>query len=348
MIPVVAIAGSAEAGRAYDPPLRDAEAAAAAAAELGAELAAQGCHIVVHSSDPDFLECHVVRGYVGSGHARPGSVHMRGRYGTDADFEESRLHPAVFTGAREPTADWEVTYYRSLLSADALLLLGGGRSTFVAGIIGLSRRIPIAPVPTFGGSAEKVWIRFNSERSIATEEEVAVLAHPWREGSAKAIVAGLVAQLRRKADQARAEHRAERTARRRAVSGLVVALMLLVLSLALIPLAYATPAGAWQGTAVLVAAPLLASTWGAVIRNAYDAGGHWLRAAALGSAAGVISFLLFVAAQLATNPDLLAGDGPRQLVFFVLAIGFIGGFTSETVYARLRAQDVAEPAALHR
>jgi hypothetical protein len=62
--------------------------------------------------------------------------------------------------------------------------------------------------------------------------------------------------------------------------------------------------------------------------------------------AGAIAFLLFVAAQLSTNPDLLASERARQLVFFVLAVGFIGGFTSETVYRKLQSQDVAQTSVL--
>ncbi|MCO1596679.1 hypothetical protein M8C17_16100 [Micromonospora sp. RHAY321] len=346
MNPVVAIIGSAQVDRAYSPAVRDPEAAAAAAVELGAELAAQGCHIIVYSSDPRYLECDVVRGYVGSGRAERGSILVRGRYGKDVGFEEAHQNPSVFTVVPESTDDWEVAFYRSLLTADALLLVGGGRSTFIAGLLGLSRRVPIAPVAAFGGGAEKVWHRLNGERNVATEEEVALLARPWQPDAAQSIVAGLRTQVERHRVQEQAARQAERTARRRTVAGLVTALVLLVLAVATIPLAHAAPTGGWQAISVLVAAPLLASAWGAVVRNAYDGSGNWLRAAAVGSAAGVIAFLLFVAAQLSTNPDLLADGSARQLVFFVLAIGFIGGFTSETVYGKLRAQDVTQTSVL--
>ncbi|MEU7927247.1 hypothetical protein [Micromonospora sp. NPDC049107] len=338
MSPLVAIAGSAQVNRSYSPAVRDPEAAPAAAAELGAELARQGCGIVVYSSDPDYLERDVVRGYVGSGRATPGSILVRGRYQQDVDFEEAQRYPELFAVVPESTDDWEVSFYRSLLTADALLLVGGGRSTFIAGLIGLSRRIPVAAVAAFGGGAEKTWQRLNNERGVASEEEVALLARPWQLAAAGQIVTALRAQVRRRAE----EERAAGAAGRRTVVGLVTALVLLLLALATIPLAYAAPAGGWQNVAVLVAAPMIASVWGAIVRNAYDGNGNWLRAAALGSAAGVIAFLLFVAAQLSTNPGLLDGDAARRLVFFVLAIGFIGGFTSEVVYAKLRDQDVTQ------
>ncbi|GAB3981429.1 hypothetical protein [Plantactinospora veratri] len=136
------------------------------------------------------------------------------------------------------------------------------------------------------------------------------------------------------------------SARRRTLAGLGFALLLLAMALATIPVAFALPAGLWVNLTALVTAALLSSIWGAVIRNAHDGGAEWLRAAALGSAAGTIAFLLFVAAQLATNPDLFVGDGARRLIFFVLAIGFIGGFTSEVVYRKLRDQDVTQTSVL--
>lgn len=50
--------------------------------------------------------------------------------------------------------------------------------------------------------------------------------------------------------------------------------------------------------------------------------------------------------QLATNPSLITAPGTRSLTFFVLAVGFIGGFTSEVVYRKLRDRDVVDTSAL--
>ncbi|MGE5762679.1 MAG: hypothetical protein ACM3ZF_01965 [Mycobacterium leprae] len=53
--PLVAIVGSVDPTRSYDPPLRHPDVAAAAAGALGRELAGQGCDIVVYPSDPRFV-----------------------------------------------------------------------------------------------------------------------------------------------------------------------------------------------------------------------------------------------------------------------------------------------------
>ncbi|GGK40753.1 hypothetical protein GCM10010124_37000 [Pilimelia terevasa] len=346
MHPVVAIIGSADSSRDYEYPVREPVTAAAAAVAIGHELAAQGCQVVVFSGRPDYIEQAVVRGYVASGHAGTRSIHVRGRYGSDLTFDEMVEHPELFVVAPESTADWEVAFYRALLDVDAVVLLGGGRSTFIAGVLALSRRIPVVAVAAFGGAAERVWHRLNTERAHATDNDVSALAQPWQTGTAGAVVAALLAQHERVTAQLAADAETTRGARRRMVAGLLLALVVLLLTLATVPLAFAVPSGGWEMAAVLAAAPLLASVWGALVRNVYDGTGQWLRAAVLGSAAGSVAFLLFVAAQLSTTPDLFASDSPRRLVIFVIAIGFVGGFTSEVVYGKLRTQDVAQTSAL--
>ena len=64
--------------------------------------------------------------------------------------------------------------------------------------------------------------------------------------------------------------------------------------------------------------------------------------------AGAVAGLLFVAAQLATTPDVLDGPAARRLLLFVLPVGFIAGLTFDAVYSKLRTQDVADTTALTR
>lgn len=342
MQPTIAIVGGAESRSDYPDPVRDPQTALAAATEIGHELAALGCPIVVFSAKADFIEQAVVAGYVASGRAKPRSIAVVGRYGSDTQFAEYAADPDLFVVRPESTDDWEVSFYRSLLGVDGILLIGGGRSTFAAGIIALSRQIAVAPVAAFGGAAERVWHRFNSNRGPVSEDDVAVLARSWRAGMASTVAGSLLSQYGDSLQRKTAAERAGRSARRRTAAGLVSAFAVLLLALLTIPLAYAASAGTWRDISVLVAAPLLASTCGALVRNAYDGSGQWLRATVLGCAAGTVAFLLFVAAQLATNPELLDGGGVRRLIVFVLAIGFVGGFTSETVYHKLRDRDVVD------
>ena len=60
-----------------------------------------------------------------------------------------------------------MSYYRSLVEADGVLLVGGGRATFSTGLVALAFHIPALPVATFGGSAAKVWQALLGERGGA-------------------------------------------------------------------------------------------------------------------------------------------------------------------------------------
>ncbi len=347
----VVVVGSAASGRAYDPPLRSADAALDAAEQLGHELARQGCSIVVHSGDAAFIEGAVVRGYVASGLARPKSVQVRPRYGRadDLGFPELATHREVFDTVPEATTDWEVTYYRSLLAADGVIVIGGGRSTFVAGLLALSRRCALVAVAGFGGAAEKVWQRLSKEPNWATEDDVARMAEPWRDGLAADLVGALVGQHRRAEDDVERGQTAARSAARKLTTGLLSAAVLLVCAVAAIPLSYSLAQGTTGSVALLVAAPLLAATCGAVVRGALDGRSDWLRTGVLGAAAGTMTFLLFVAAQLAAVPDLLdSGGGVSRLLYFVIPLAFVAGLTFDAVYHKLRAQDVTPTAELQQ
>jgi hypothetical protein len=348
---VIVVVGSAELGRKYDPPLRSGEDASDAAALLGAELARQGCSIVVHSADPAFIEGAVVRGYVTSGHARPGSVRIRPRYGRadDLGFPEMVRHRELFDMMPEATSDWEVTYYRSLLAADGIVVIGGGRATFVAGLVALSQRTPLVAVSGFGGSGEKIWQRFTKEPNWATQQELARMAEPWRDGLAAELVTALVDQHGRRAEDQQWVHDSARHAVHKLTAGLLFGAVLLLCALATIPSSYNVSSGSAGSVALLVGAPLLAATCGAVVRGALDGRADWIRTAVLGATAGAMTFLLFVAAQLTATPDLLRADGAvSRLLYFVIPLGFVAGLTFDAVYHKLRTHDVVQSVALRQ
>jgi hypothetical protein len=156
--PLIAIVGSIDPGRPYDPPLRDVAEARQACVDLGRELAVQGCDLVVYSGAAGFAEGYVVRGYVESGAAGPKSIHVRSPMGaTSAEFPEAVARRDLFDMRIDPSSDWEVSYYRSLIETQGLVLIGGGRSTLVTGLLRLTFGIPMVPVATFGGNAAKAW-----------------------------------------------------------------------------------------------------------------------------------------------------------------------------------------------
>jgi hypothetical protein len=79
-----------------------------------------------------------------------------------------------------------------------------------------------------------------------------------------------------------------------------------------------------------------------VVRQHLAGAGITWRASVFGAAAGTVAFLLFVAAQRATDPDVLTGESAKRFIYFVLTIGFTAGIGFASVYAKLRKTDVTD------
>jgi len=339
--PVVAIVGSADSNRATQLSLRDADRAPDACEALGRELAAQGLDIIVYSSDPGFIEAAVVRGYAAFESRTPGSIQVRLPLGAETSrFSEARDRPELFDHRPDASQDWEVSFYRSLVETDGVLLLGGGRSTYVTGLIALAFRIPVVAVASFGGHAARVWQTLDRMRNDAEPEEIKRMGGEWRDELAAPLVASLVAQRQRRAAKEESARREASRDARRAFSSLLIGAVLLLLALGAIPLSSSWELGSGRALALLIGAPLLAATAGAIVRHSFDGGREWFRTAILGMAAGAIASLLFIAAQLLTTPDILESADARRLLFFVVPVGFVAGLTFDDVYRKLRAEDV--------
>lgn len=339
--PLIAIVGSVDPNRAQELDLKHVDQAAAACEALGRELAAQGLDIVVYSSAADFAEGDVVRGYAASDKAPPGSIQVRApQRATTVDFPAARNRPDLFDYRPDASQDWEVSYYRSLVETDGVLLIGGGRSTYVTGLIALAFGIPIAAVAGFGGRAVRVWEALERVRNDAAREEISLMGGAWREDKAAPLVRSLSAQIQRRQERRESEQRAVKRDARHASVGLLVAAVCVILAFGAIPLSYSFGPGAALSITLLVAAPLVAAIAGAIVRHSFDKGHDWLRTAILGMAVGGTAGLLFIAAQLLTSPDVLNTSDARRLLWFVVPVGFIAGLTFDAVYRKLRAQDV--------
>jgi len=340
--PLIAIVGSIDPHRSQELELRDTDQAAGACEALGRELAAQGLDIVVYSSAAQFVEGDVVRGYASSDDAPVRSIQVRAPQGSGTiQFPDGQSRPNLFDPRPDASQDWEVSYYRSLVETDGVLLVGGGRSTYITGLIALAFGIPIVAVASFGGRAVSVWQALDRVRNDAEPVEIALMgASGWSDDRAAPLVGCLTAQGQRRAARREAEHRdARRDARRSSVS-LLTAAVCVLLAFGAIPLSYAFTPGTGTSIALLIAAPLLAAIAGAIVRHSFDAGHEWFRTAILGMAVGGVSALLFIAAQLLTTPDVLTSPDARRLLWFVVPVGFVAGLTFDAVYRKLRAQDV--------
>src|SRR5688572_23770650 len=195
--PLIAIVGSVEAKREYEHPVRNHEQARAAGEALGRALAEKDCRLLVW--DCHFVEADVVRGYVASGKAKAKSIVVRYQASTDsASFPEIADNAELFDLQPSNSPRWEMTYYRSLNTVDGVILIGGGRSTLVTGLIALTYRIPLVTVRWFGGAAEEIWGWLRADQDLPTQAQINEMGVEWREPLAERWIDSLRDQRERR------------------------------------------------------------------------------------------------------------------------------------------------------
>ncbi len=362
--PLIAIIGSAQADRKYEPELVQPKTAKQAAVELGRELANKGFRILVYSSDPRFIEADFVQGFA-SVSKTPQSIEVRHPIKENTQFKEQKdqSQSRLFV-VRPEKGDWEMSFYLSLQDVDGIILMGGGSPTLIAGILAIKDRIPLLSIATFGGKARIVW-ELIPDNFLVTEFEKSQMAAQWNpQSSAKEWVRILSNQRealqKEKNTKKRREKAQSRTTQWYALLSAVI--FVVAVAIAVVGLSgMVTSYGILLG--LLFFCPLVAGISGATIRTAFD----WTQAsptqnnrtllstAALGLVVGGLSGVLFIVAQMTTIPALPGQDDvvtmitetqTQRLIPFALVIGFIGGLTLDAVVRKLIDSDIVDTKAL--
>jgi hypothetical protein len=342
--PVIAVSGSANAERQYRMPLRNLHQAEQVCREIGQQLADAGWDLLVFSEDTGFVEPWVVEGYRSSPAAEKGVIHVR----------QPRDHPATWTTEpggptirREPfpaAVGWELPFFGAVLEADALLAIGGARATRTAGIIALSRRIPVLPVIQFGGAAEQIWDELTNAENDTDREIRSTMAENFGSGTAERLVAALGEQRKRQLQRLKAERRATQAPERRMARQHLVGLALVAIAVAAGAAYYG-----WELAGVVGIAMVAAAGGALVSRQAPRRTGRQgnkeseessiVVSATRGAFAGLVTVLTYVVSQT-------LGSGPRDelanasITVFALVAGAVAGFTADRVLARIHPVEV--------
>jgi hypothetical protein len=350
--PLVAIVGGADPARnqlkgdegGYDPPV-DVKAANEMAVGLGAELARRGYRILVYHSGAAFIEAKVVEGFVGANPKLERSIIVRQPLmGAPVLFPEEKTHARLFSRRVDTSEEWEVSLYRSLAESDAVIIIGGGYSTFTAGQVAVGARVPILALEKSGGSARKVWRSVAPEVDLPNSDEHARMAHAPADETVRDWVDALDAQRRRRYAMETGPIR-----KHALYSGL---LFVAALGLALAShLAGVVNETGW-GKALLITSTLLGGGAGAAIRMVFErryGTGPLVPPSlavtmALGIIAGGLAGLLYLVAQTSTTN--LASPDALRFVAIMAVISVIGGLTVETVFRKLLGVDVVNTSAI--
>jgi hypothetical protein len=345
--PIVAIVGNVKT-----------DGAPAVAEALGRELAKAGFRVLVYSSGTDFLEGRVVRGYVASGVAARGSVQVRYPLrGEKPAFPEQQTHGELFDWRPDHSQDWEMSFYHSLNEVDGILLMGGGESTMISGVVAMGHGIAVLALAGFDGAAAKIWDALRPGRDLPSADEVSLMARPgWSDDRAAECVGTLKTQIARKAQQDQ-QRRAEELRKETSVTWHAC----FALAVFLLAVGAVFTAWGWKtidetlAIALLFTAPLFAGVAGSTIRLVFDlrqgntpvTRQSTVTTAALGLIAGGVAGLLFITAQVTTATpgqvgEIVSTEQARKLVPFGVLIGFIAGLTLDAVFRKLIASDVVD------
>jgi len=350
--PIIAIVGN----------VREDPAAAGAAETLGRELAKAGVRILVYSSGADFLEGRIVRGYVSTRLATRQSIQVRyPLHGQKPAFPEQETNGELFDWQPDNRPDWEMSFYQSLGEVDGILLMGGGDSTMIAGMVAMGHGIAVLALASFGGKACKVWEALRPGRDLPTADEISLMARPgWGDEQAAQCAKALRAQIERKAERKRQQRLEELRQETSITWHAVFALAVFVLAVVCVPISWGWPLPYISSIWLLFMSPLLAGVAGSTIRLVFDlrqgsallSRQSTITTAALGLIAGGVAGLLFITAQVTTAPPsaaagtIVSPEQVRKLVPFGILVGFIAGLTLDAVFRKLIASDVVDLSAV--
>ena len=335
-----AIVGAAEERPQQDPPI-DIQKARDAAKHIGVALAKRGHGLVVY--DAKYIEADVVAAYIAAGPRMPErGVPIMVRQSpapSNVRFAEEQTGPAMFDRVFDPSAQWEVSFYRSLANADGVVLIGGGNTTLIAGQVAIGARIPVLPLLRSGGAAATVWQTISPGVDLPVGPETARMADEPSESAAERWVDVLESQSKRR-------YAVESGP---IVRHAVIASILFVMALLCAfggQLILGTPSKAWP-IAMLFLGTLFAGVAGAAVRMVFErryGSGPLVPPSmavtiALGLMAGALAGMLYIVAQpgeINVTPDT-AG---LRLVSLVLVVASVGGLTAEAIFRKLLGIDV--------
>jgi len=353
--PVIAIIGNVK----EDP------GAPAAAEALGSALSKAGMRILVYSSGTDFLEGRIVRGYVSTRLAPRQSIQVRyPLHGQKPAFPEQETNGELFDWQPDNRPDWEMSFYQSLGEVDGVLLMGGGDSTMIAGMVAMGHGIAVLALACFGGKASRVWEALRPGRDLPTADEISLMARPgWTDELATQCAQSLLDQIDRKAERKRQERLEELRQETSVTLHACFALTIFTLAVVCVPISWGWPLSNISLIWLLFMSPLLAGVAGSTIRLVFDLrqGSAPLNrqsaitTAALGIIAGGVAGLLFITAQVTTSPvpaavggiqQIVSAEQARKLVPFGVIVGFIAGLTLDAVFRKLISSDVVDLSAV--
>ncbi|HEX8996759.1 MAG TPA: TIR domain-containing protein [Ktedonobacterales bacterium] len=197
----IAVVGSWEQRRSFDFPIkRELSEFTTACRQIGAQIAMHGHRILASSYSPKSAEYQVIQGALDA--VRQGQA-----YGVVAELLTSKTSNSTFdkdigqfprhlTYSHIVADQSELSHLYSVQLAHRVVIVGGGQSTYNAGVAALIAGKTIVPVGAFGGAAEKLLGTLTGLQTALTAKTLdpllfGQLRNPWSERQLNIVVRAL-------------------------------------------------------------------------------------------------------------------------------------------------------------
>jgi hypothetical protein len=155
----------------------------AAAKELGYELARRGQTVILGGMSPNTADPYIVAGML---EATKGSIPfdplievLRPDDGAVPYHAEARRNPSLFLFHTRSEGWWDGAHLVSIQNADAIITIGGGRGTQLAGLAAIVSKRNLVPIASFGGSSRHLLEQLERGSSPERAAMLRRLNGPW-------------------------------------------------------------------------------------------------------------------------------------------------------------------------
>lgn len=184
----IAIVGSCKSEYAEEWKLRDEARFAEACQWIGEDIVRNGHQMIVASDRPRTADCQATEGAIralgNSEPAEPPIIVVQPDDVPPPFPSQSAAHPELFTTRNSPGNTFAVTHLFEVYLADVVIVVGGGKSSYQAGVSAAVAGRLIVPVGSFGGAGNRLINLFQRSRhqwasNLLDDSALGMLRHSW-------------------------------------------------------------------------------------------------------------------------------------------------------------------------
>lgn len=150
---------------------------------IGKRLAHAQHAVLVGTDSPSSADYHIVRGIVDGTESasvpHPLIYVIRPEHGGFVFEELWKKHPSLFASYPRKLQMREAAKIVSIQEAESVLAIGGGESTYLAGLATVVARKTLVPIASFGGASRQLLEVLEKIGSVQNIQEFRVLDGPW-------------------------------------------------------------------------------------------------------------------------------------------------------------------------